>query len=407
MRLLHTADWHLGRTFHGADLRPAHERALDAVVEIVRRERVDVVLVAGDVHDRAVPPVEAMELYDETLRRLVDVGARVVVTSGNHDSARRLGVGSRLLEPAGVHVRTDPRRAGEPVLLADEHGPVAVHPLPWLEPAVAGRDLGDPMLRTHPAVLGAAMARVRADLATRPGARSVVVAHAFVAGGAASDSERDVSVGGVAVVPAAVFAGADYVALGHLHRPQEVAEGVRYSGSPVAFSFSEGDGGDKSVVLVELDAAGVSLAEALPLPVHRGLARLAGRLDDLLTDPAHDRFRESFVEAVLTDPVRPVEAMARLQARFPHCVSLQFRPEGAVVDREGAYAGRVRGRSDLEVVEAFVAHVRRTPPTEGERRLLVEALEATRVAALPDAAVPAARLLAEPVPPPQTVGAGR
>lgn len=402
MRLLHTADWHLGRTFHGADLRPAHERALDALVDTVRAERVDAVLVAGDVHDRAVPPVEAMELYDETLRRLVDAGAQVVVTSGNHDSARRLGVGSRLLESAGVHVRADVRRVGEPVLLSDRHGPVVVHPLPWLEPAVAGRDLGDPVLRSHSAVLGAAMERVRADLAGRRGARSVVVAHAFVAGGAVSDSERDVAVGGVAVVPASVFAGADYVALGHLHRPQEVAPGVRYSGSPIAFSFSEGDGGDKSAVLVELGSTGVVRAESVPLPVHRPLARLAGRLDAVLTDPAHEVHRESFVEVVLTDPVRPVDAMARVQARFPHCVSLQFRPEGAVPEREGGYAARVRGRSDLEVAEAFVAHVRRTAATPGERRLLAEALEATRVAALPDGPparppvpVPARRPVAE------------
>ena len=396
MRLLHTADWHLGRTFHGADLRPAHERALDALVDTVRAERVDVVLVAGDVHDRAVPPVEAMELYDETLRRLVDAGAQVVVTSGNHDSARRLGVGSRLLEASGVHVRTDPRRVGEPVLLADDHGAVAVHPLPWLEPAVAGRDLGDPSLRGHTAVLTAAMDRVRADLATRPGVRSVVVGHAFVAGGAASDSERDVGVGGVAVVPAAVFAGVDYTALGHLHRPQEVAPGVRYSGSPVAFSFSEGDGGGKSAVLVELGPHGVTRTESVPMPVARPLARLEGRLATLLADPALDRHRESFVEVVLTDPARPVESMARLQARFPHCVSLVFRPEGAPATA-GGYAQRVRGRSDLEITEAFVAHVRRAPATVEESLLLAEALDAVRLAAGPDPVrVPASAVQVEP-----------
>jgi DNA repair protein SbcD/Mre11 len=375
MRILHTADWHLGRTFHGADLRLAHEAALDTLVETVRRERVDLVLVAGDVCDRAVPPVEALELYDDTVRRFVDAGAAVVVTSGNHDSARRLRVNSRLLEAAGVHVRTDVSRVGEPVLVADEHGPVAVHPLPWLEPSVAGRDLGDPALRSHSGVLGAAMGRVREDLASRPGVRSVVASHAFVAGGAASDSEREIAVGGVAVVPAAVFSGVDYVALGHLHRPQEVVAGVRYSGSPIAFSFSEGDGGGKQAALVELGAHGLVRTEPVPMPVHRPLARLQGTLESLLADPEHSGAEPAFVEVVLTDPVRPLDAMARLTRRFPWCVSLHFRPAGALCDPEGGYAAKTRGRTDLEIAEAFVAHVSGAPAAPDEQEMLAAALD--------------------------------
>jgi exonuclease SbcD len=175
MRLLHTSDWHLGRSLHRVDLRDAQAAHLDHLVEVVRAERVDAVLVAGDVFDRAVPPVDAVALYDEALFRVRDAGARVVVTSGNHDSASRLGVGARLVDAAGVHVRTRPRDCGAPVLLADEHGEVAVYGLPYLEPE-AVRTLLPPdpggsteAPRGHAGVLGRAMACVRDDLsAARP-----------------------------------------------------------------------------------------------------------------------------------------------------------------------------------------------------------------------------------------------
>ena len=238
MRLLHTSDWHLGRSFHREDLLGAQARFVDFLVETVRAERVDAVLVSGDVYDRALPSVDAVALCNDALRRLAGTGVRVVLTSGNHDSARRLGFGADLIDAAGIHLRTDPASVGVPVLLPDPAGgAVAVHALPYLEPDAVRDDLD--CERSHGAVLAAAMTRVRADLAGRPGTRSVVMAHAFVTGGQPSDSERDISVGGVGSVPAATFAGADYAALGHLHGAQRVTAGVHYSGSPIAYSFSE------------------------------------------------------------------------------------------------------------------------------------------------------------------------
>ena len=171
---------------------------MDHLVEVVRSERIDVVLVSGDVYDRALPPVEAVGLFDEALHRLTSAGARVVLISGNHDSARRLGVAARLLDQAGVFLRTRPEAAGDPVLLDDDHGTVALYPIPYLEPAVVAKDGVD---RTHLAVLGAAAGAARTDLVGRAGVRSVVLAHGWVHGGAASESERDVSVGGISAVP--------------------------------------------------------------------------------------------------------------------------------------------------------------------------------------------------------------
>ena len=234
MRILHTSDWHLGRSFHRASLLDAQADCLDHLVATVREREVDAVVVAGDVYDRAVPPLSAVELFDRALHRLAAVGVPTVMISGNHDSARRLGVGAGLMGRAGIHLRTDPAECGTPVVLRDDHGDVAFYGLPYLEPALV-KDVFKAERAGHEAVLTAAMDRVRADLATRPDStRSVVLAHAFVAGGAPSESERDITVGGVAAVPAGVFDGVDYTALGHLHGSQAVTERVRYSGSPLA-----------------------------------------------------------------------------------------------------------------------------------------------------------------------------
>jgi exonuclease SbcD len=378
MRLLHTSDWHLGRSFHREDLLGAQAGFVDFLVDTVRAERVDAVLVAGDVYDRALPAVDAVDLCNEALRRLAATGVRVVLISGNHDSARRLGFGADLIDAAGIHLRTDPLRCDRPVLLDDPDGPVAVYALPYLEPDAVRVDL-DCEGRGHGAVLGAAMARVRADLAgRRPGARSVVLAHAFVTGGEPSDSERDISVGGVSRVPAGLFADVDYVALGHLHGAQALTPAVRYSGSPIAYSFSE-EHHRKGMWLVDLGArpGDAATVELVPTPVTRPVARVRGGLADLLTDVRLEPLRDHYVQVTLTDAERPVEPMERLRTRFPHVLVLLFEPEGGPAAGEGSYAARLRGRGDLEVATDFVAHVR-SEPDAAEAALLGRALEAVR-----------------------------
>jgi exonuclease SbcD len=221
---------------------------------------------------------------------------------------------------------------------------------------------------------------VRTDLADRPGTRSIVLAHAFVTGGQVSDSERDISVGGAGSVLASTFAGVDYVALGHLHGAQRVSAGVHYSGSPLAYSFSE-EHQRKAVLLVELDPSPGAAArvEHLATPVDRPLARVAARLDDLLQGTAGAGLEGHYLQVTLTDPVRPREPMERLLARFPHVLVLGFAPEGAGEGTDGTYAARLRGRSDLEVAGDFVHHVR-SAPDAAEAALLAEAFEAVRLA---------------------------
>ena len=375
MRLLHTSDWHIGRSLHGADLLREQEEVLSGLADVVGPEAVDVVVVAGDVYDRAVPSADATGVLDRVIGRLLRAGAAVVLTPGNHDSARRLGTFSGLLSAAGLHVRATTAGLDEPVLLRDEHGEVAVYGLPYLEPEIARHELGLLGARSHEAVLTEAMERVRRDLFLRPGARSVVLAHAFVGGGVPSDSERDICVGGVDLVPAPVFDGVDYVALGHLHRPQTITERLRYSGSPLAYSFGEA-GQEKQVWLVDLDATGLAGVRALTLPTPRPLTVLTGTLDELLADPAHACVEEHFVSARLTDDVRPSDPMRQLQTRFPLCVHLEWT--GGTGGGDGrSYQERLRGRSDLEVAGEFVTHVRNgVGMSDAERDLLVRALGA-------------------------------
>ena len=371
MRILHTSDWHLGRSFHGEDLLAAQAAYVDHLIETIEAETVDLVVVAGDVYDRALPPVDAVALADDAFRRLATSRAQVVVTSGNHDSARRLGFNARLVELAGLHLRTDAGRVDEPVLLDDEHGQVAVYGIPYLEPDVL-RHAWQLSTRSHHAALGHAMERVRADLATRPaGTRSVVVAHAFVAGGLASDSERDIAVGGVSVVPVELFAGIDYTALGHLHGRATLAESVRYSGSPVAYSFSEATQ-VKGSWLVDLGADGLSAARFVEAPVQRRLACVEGTIEALLADSDLTDAEECWVQATLTDVVRPANAMDRLRVRFPHAITLRFAPSGS---GPAPVRPSTVGRASHEIALDFVRHVRGEPASDAESELLRTALE--------------------------------
>jgi exonuclease SbcD len=379
MKLLHTSDWHLGRRLHELDLIEHQRAVLHEIVEVARRESVDAVLIAGDVYDRPTPPLAAVALLDEVLTELASF-TQVVITSGNHDQAVRLGFGSRLYADR-IHFRTGIDRIAEPVELGDEHGPVLVYGIPYLDPDLARAAFGPDLLaRTHEAVVGAATAVVEQDAAARGNPRTVVLAHAFVTGRRASegsDSELDLSVGGVQDVPAALFAQFSYTALGHLHRPQEpLVEGgavVRYSGSPLRYSFSEA-GHAKSVTLVELDADGVKSAAPVPLPQPRPMVELRGTLAELLDEQQHGEHVQSWVKAVVTDPVRPDGMQAALVERFPHVLVRIHEPDGPGQARLG------RGRDVLlegvDLVARFLLDVRGEEPEPCEVDLVRREFEA-------------------------------
>ena len=486
MRILHTSDWHLGRTFHGRVLDDAHAVFADHLVELARAEAVDAVVVSGDVYDRAIPPTDSVRLLDETLRRLSDI-TRVILTPGNHDSARRLGFASDLLRE-GLTIRARIADVDRPVIVPGPDGGdgLYVYALPYLDPDAAretlpplladrlGEEMADAartapetagdhsektvddppgtasdapvrrLPRSHEAVVSGALRLVAADLAARRAAAPVrvpalVMSHAFVVGGLPSEeSERDIRVGGVDSVPSGVFAslggspsarecgGLDYVALWHLHRPQEIhsasgageadrpngpgkaggtggpdhssrsggtggpeagesdepdesgppQQGPRpgprlvYSGSPLAFSFSEAPF-PKSSVLVALGPDGVASLERVPAPVPHRIETVTGTMDELLS-PAWDHAAGAWVRAVVRGPM-PLGATSRLREHFGQVLAI-VREEDEKAPHERVVV--TRAADPLEVSVQFLAEVAEREPSPAERDVLARAYEA-------------------------------
>lgn len=373
MRFLHSADWHLGRVYHGVSLLEDQAHALQQFVRIAADTRPDAILLAGDIYDRSVPPAEAVRLLDLVLSELIlELKIPVVMIAGNHDGPDRLAFGSGLLQRAGLTVRGPVEMEASPLVLRDAHGEVEIHALPYAEPALVRSACGNDAIADHHAALAAQTAAVRA--AQMPGRRSVVVAHAFVQGGAESESERPLSVGGTGAVGVGVFDGFDYVALGHLHRPQalgttrggEGAAGasggsaaeadrgadavdaadaadvvdvanvanvanvaapwrsarIQYSGSLLKYSFAEADHA-KSVNLVELDAAGNCSVERIALVPRRDLRILEGELAALVAAAATDPTRDDYVLARLTDHGALLDAMGKLRSAYPNALAIE------------------------------------------------------------------------------------
>lgn len=362
MRILHTSDWHIGRAFHGHSTLPALRQVFDALIREVREQGIDVVLGVGDIFDSSTPSGEAVEFLDSVLLDIRAAGAEVVIISGNHDSPARLGAKAAFAHAAGIHILTGTAAPGEPVTIADEHGPVHFYGIPFLEPARMRTVWTDAeSMRTQRDAVGYALARVREDAGAR-GGRTVVLAHTFVSGAESesSDSERDIAsreVGGVDKVAVSAFDGVHYAALGHIHGRATLSETVRYSGAPLHYSFSEASK-RRGGWLVELDATGLGGVEWLDLPVPRPLSSITGTLEELLTHANFETVTDHWISATLTDTVRPLNAMPALQARFPHCTHLQFRPNAIAMREDSTYAALVKGKSDDQLIDAFLAKVR-------------------------------------------------
>ncbi|KJQ53800.1 exonuclease SbcCD subunit D [Microbacterium sp. SA39] len=380
MRILHTSDWHIGRTFHGHSTMDALAEVLAALTAQVQENEVDVVLLAGDVFDSATPSGPAYTLLGDALVALHETGARVIVTSGNHDSAARLGFQARLLRD-GIHVLTDPLAVGTPVTLADADGPVHFYGIPYLEPAIVRQhwpdgDAEGRQLRTQAQTMGHAMHLVRAGMQKNPG-RSVAIAHCFAAGvDATVGLEREVRQGGLDVVPLAVFDGPDYVALGHIHGRQQVSDRVRYAGAPLHYSFGEQDK-PRGSWLVDLDASGLASVEWLELPVPRRLVTLTGPLEQVLSEASVSAHADDWVCAIYTDAVPQAEPMRRLRESFPFCAMVQHQPAVVAEERERTYSQRLHAAvTDAERIEAFLEHVRAGHgATETESQLIRDVLD--------------------------------
>jgi len=375
MRLLHTADLHLGKILHEQSLLDDQAEVLDQIAAELHSGDYDLFVVAGDVFDRSVPPPEATALWDDFLHRVATENPRltVVAVPGNHDGALRLGFASRFLAASRIHLRTRTDDLDRAVTLSIDGTEWDIFAVPFL---MAGtletHQKGEPQaLRTQRDLWEEACRRLAA--ARRPGVPAVLVTHLFTLGGTEAESER-MFVGEAEQIPASWLAGWDYVALGHLHRPQEPAPGVRYSGSPLAYSFSEA--GQDKVVLRWEDGQVTPVA----LKPRRPLTRIEGTFDDLARGPGYEGLENHWLEVTLTDEALVPSPLERLRVRFPGLLSLRQKPSPGVTTSPDTSGPHLRRTGDLTAdALRFLTDVG-VPPPSGAAELLAalaqEALDA-------------------------------
>lgn len=376
MRFLHTADWHLGKLFGQRYMTEDQRHVLKELIALSVDEGVQAVVIAGDIYDRAVPPAEAVELFSETLAKLSETGIAVLYIAGNHDSASRLDFGRELLTASGVYVRALTQAEAVPVVLEDAAGPVAFSLLPFATPTDVRQAFQVP--REEPLSYDGAMERqVRAALSAVPrGCRSVAVAHAFVAGGMASSSERPLSVGGTDQVRPALFRQFCYTALGHLHGPQRAgAENIRYAGSLLKYSFDEAMQ-QKGVLLVDLAADGKAEVRAIPLHPRHDVRIVRGTMEELRRPDFDALDHEDYVRVDLLDADTILNAYDKLTAIYPNLFALT-RPNWQAAPAEELTV-RPRGErvSEQHLFRDFYEEMTKEPLTPAQEAYLADCLEA-------------------------------
>ncbi len=357
MRILHTSDWHLGRSFGDFRLLDDQRDFLQWLVELCKDREVELVAIAGDLFDRSVPPADAVALLRDTLRSFQAAHIEVVAIAGNHDSGDRLAAYDGLTEASGLLIRGGYERAAQVEVRDFSDGPLAIAAVPFLDPVLAPEGYLEPdesvgrlHRYSHEGVLRACLDQIRASVAEHP--RSLVLAHAFVAGGAESTSERELSIGAASMVSASVFDDFSYCALGHLHRPQVVDKRphVRYSGSPLAYSFSERED-SKEVVLVELDPEGNASIESIKVPGGRRARVITDRFDQVMQHPGFDD--DPFVRIELLDQTRIIDAHRRLREKFPYLAEIAYIAEDTSPTSAAPRSAVLRELSPLAQVQAF------------------------------------------------------
>lgn len=357
MKIIHTADWHLGKLVHQLHMTEDQEYILDQFIEIVKNEKPDAVIIAGDLYDRAVPPKEAVDLLNRTLITLIfDLNIPVLAISGNHDSPDRLNFGSQLFKRQQFYLQARLEDAFTPVRLSDEYGEVNFHLIPYVEPADVRKVLEDDTIETHQQAMKAIIDHITED--QQQGERHIFVGHAFLAGGMESESEERLSMlGGAPYIQAELFRDFSYVALGHLHQPQRVQdESIRYSGSILKYSFSEARH-KKGVTVVELDHDGVSSIRQEPLVPKRDMRVKEGYLHDLLDE--HEEGMEDYLHIKLLDEGQILDPMGKLRKKYPNVLSLER--VGLIGKAHTDQLSNVQERkqmSHMELFESFYKEVK-------------------------------------------------
>lgn len=372
MKFLHLADLHLGKRVNGFSMLEDQAHILRQILAILDHEQPDGVLIAGDVYDKSVPSVEAVELLDGFLTELRARGIPVLLISGNHDSPERLAFGGRVMDSCGIHISPVYNGALAPVTLHDEFGPVHVWLLPFVKPAHVRRWFPDADIESYTDAVAEAVAHMDIDTA----ARNVLVTHQFVTGGTRSGSE-ELSVGGTDNVDSGVFAPFDYVALGHLHGAQHIGrETIRYAGSPLKYSFSEARQ-HKSVAVVTLGEKGDVQVRTVALTPLRELREIRGSYDELTARSfyEHTTYRSDYLHLILTDEQDVFDAMSRLRTIYPYLMTLDYDNARTRAAGGMSVPAETERRTPLELFEALYQRQNHQPMSEVQREYIAQLME--------------------------------
>lgn len=371
MKLIHLSDLHLGKRVNEFSMLEDQQYILTEILQIIDREKPDGVMIAGDVYDKSVPSAEAVALLDDFLVRLAKRDLQVFLISGNHDSPERMAFGGRLMTQSGVHLAPVYDGKVSPITLTDNYSPVNLYLLPFLKPAHVRRCFPEREILTYTDALAAAIEAMGVD----PAQRNVLVTHQFVTGAARCDSE-EISVGGTDNVDVSVFEPFDYVALGHIHGPQQVGrETVRYCGTPLKYSFSEAKH-QKSVTVVELGEKGAVSVRTVPLTPMRDLAELRGTYEELTFRGFYQgtSYPRDYVHITLTDEEDIPDAVSKLRIIYPNLMKLDYDNKrtraGIVLER-----AEDQQRSPLELLEEFYEKQNGQPMGEEQRAFAKNLME--------------------------------
>ncbi|HAM81129.1 exonuclease SbcCD subunit D [Ornithinibacillus bavariensis] len=356
MKILHTADWHLGKIVNSVHMTEEQEYILNQLLDIIRSEKPDCVVIAGDLYDRAVPPKEAVDLLNRVLTTLVtDINVPVLAISGNHDSPERLEFGTEMFRAQQLYIETNLTRSLNPVVLYDEHGPVYFHLVPYIEPAEARAFFQDNTINSHQKAMEAITNYIKEH--NNMNDRHIFVGHAFVAGGMESESEERLSmIGGTPYVDASLFDDFVYVALGHLHQPQRIMRDVvRYSGSILKYSFSESTH-KKSVTMVEIDRTGHCKLESIPLIPKHDMRVVEGFFEELLNQPLESP--EDYLHIRLLDKGQIMDPMYKLRKIYPNILRLErvgFSTTKSLLDLQ--HIRKKQTQSHMELFASFYKEI--------------------------------------------------
>lgn len=376
MKIIHTGDWHIGKMVHQVHMTEDQAYILEDFIKLIEEEKPDVIVIAGDLYDRSVPPVEAVELLDSIFTKiLIDLKTPIIAIAGNHDSGDRVGFANKILKNKGLYIYGKFKKLLEPVIVEDKYGSVNFYSIPYADPAEVRVILGRDDIHNHDEAMAAIVEVIRENMDCN--SRNVLVTHGFVIGGQSSESERPLSIGGTEFIDAKHFDIFNYTALGHLHGPQKIgSDRIRYSGSLLKYSFSEHKQ-NKSVTVVNIDGEGKVEVELRQLRVKRDMRVIQGKIEDLLNPEVYKQQSvDDYIYVDLTDEGEIIEPMSKLRAVYPNVLKLTRNAgNGSAKNNEFVLGEDYNKKSMLQLFEEFYRNITTREFNEEKIKVITKVLK--------------------------------